>query len=150
MKRQNETDDEKKKSVIPDGSVVRVAMTMMDSTQRSIAADKLVGDGSAHRPGFHRSTDDHNAIMDSAYAQYETRLRDEYKNPDPPPYGSKEGQPCKANPDPKLNYTSYPKRNEEMPPTSERASLICEGVRLLSVPTSAGDWLLRCESRRER
>ena len=43
----------------------------------------------------------------------------------------------KANPDLKLNYPSCPKRNEEMPPTAECSSLICEGVGLLSVPTGA-------------
>ena len=118
-----------------DGDVLMVPMTMMDhqtvdQAMRDEFVAKRYNDTKMNRPGFrtadslktatHLARDIGRNRLADAYAEYEQRIQDEYKNPnagrgDPPDsgthelQGSKEGQPCTKN-----GFAGVLKRGEKM------------------------------------
>ena len=97
-KRRTDDDDEEGKPwglrVLRDGERMRVPMTMIDSTGRSVLDDHAprVNDPAAvHRPGFHVTADQ--AAMDrveAAYAEVDARDANAWRNPAPVGAGSAE------------------------------------------------------------
>jgi len=97
-KRRTDDDDEEGKPwglrVLRDGERMRVPMTMIDSTGRSVLdshAPRVNDSASVHRPGFHLTADQ--AAMDERDRAYrEVDLRDEnaWRNPTPTGAGSAE------------------------------------------------------------
>jgi hypothetical protein len=105
------TEGEDERGVICDGGFVRshgvhlMDYNSVDARIRRELRDEQMRDAYMHRPGFRTSGQSFRPMSDSAgrdakiaaYRDYERRVTSGYRNPDPPPIGSRVGDPCTLN-----------------------------------------------------
>jgi hypothetical protein len=110
------TADGRRVRIVKDGGRVSVPLHMMDNKTidqamrdelRAEFADRQYHDTKLNKPGYrtadmlktatHRARDIARERIADGYNWYDQMIADEYKNPNPPPRGSVEGDPCTLN-----------------------------------------------------